>query len=91
MANGTRTLKEARGSEIEGWRAGLGALHDRIAHRFRRSEVRQPVGRYLLGLLGRVDRKNGGSWRNRWESRAPRARKGCPPGLAGMPTRCGTI
>src|SRR6187399_3781659 len=45
--------------EIEGWRAGLGELHARIACRFRRSEVRERVRRYLAGLLERVERKNG--------------------------------
>jgi SRSO17 transposase len=45
--------------EIEGWRAGLGGLHARIAGRFRRSEVRERVRRYLAGLLERVERKNG--------------------------------
>ncbi len=43
----------ARGSEA------LGGLHQRIAHRFARSEAREHVRRYLVGLLGRVERKNG--------------------------------
>jgi SRSO17 transposase len=42
-----------RGSEA------LNDLHGRIAHRFARSEVRDRAWRYLLGLLGRVERKNG--------------------------------
>jgi DDE superfamily endonuclease len=33
--------------------------HRRIAHRFCRSEARERVKRYLVGLLGRVERKNG--------------------------------
>jgi SRSO17 transposase len=37
----------------------LDRLHERIAHRFRRVEVRARVRRYLAGLLERVDRKNG--------------------------------
>jgi SRSO17 transposase len=45
--------------EIEGWRAGLDALHGRIAGRFRRSEARERAKRYLAGLLDRIDRKNG--------------------------------
>ena len=45
--------------EIEGWRAGLDALHVRIAGRFRRSETRERAKRYLAGLLDRVERKNG--------------------------------
>jgi hypothetical protein len=45
--------------EIERWRAGLDALHARIASRFRRSETRARAKRYLAGLLDRVERKNG--------------------------------
>jgi SRSO17 transposase len=45
--------------EVERWRAGLDALHARIAGRFKRSEVRERARRYLSGLLDRVDRKNG--------------------------------
>jgi SRSO17 transposase len=41
------------------WRAGLDALVARIATRFCRPEVRQRLGRYLAGLLVRVERKNG--------------------------------
>ncbi len=37
----------------------LDRLHERIAHRFRRGEVRARVRRYVAGLLERVDRKNG--------------------------------
>src|SRR5690242_17253312 len=46
-------------AQIAGWRTGLDALHARIADRFRRAEARQRVKRYLLGLLARIDRKNG--------------------------------
>jgi DDE superfamily endonuclease len=34
-------------------------LQGRIAHRFARSEARERAGRYLVGLLERVERKNG--------------------------------
>ena len=44
---------------IRRWSKALGALHRRIAHRFARSEVRERVERYLIGLLGRAERKNG--------------------------------
>jgi SRSO17 transposase len=54
-----QTEERAQREAIEGWRAGLEALHARIAGRFRRSEVRQRVRRYLTGLLERVERKNG--------------------------------
>jgi SRSO17 transposase len=53
------TEEQARRDEVEGWRAGLAALHARIAGRFRRSEVRERARRYLAGLLERVERKNG--------------------------------
>ncbi len=39
----------------------LGQLHERIGHRFARSEARERVRLYLVGLLGQVERKNG--WR----------------------------
>lgn len=44
---------------IDGWPEGLKELHRRIARRFVRSEVRERARRYLAGLLGRVERKNG--------------------------------
>lgn len=45
--------------DLEGWDSELEALHARIAPRFRRVEARMRVKRYLLGLLARVERKNG--------------------------------
>jgi len=44
---------------IRGWLKALEKLHRRIGHRFARSEARERAKRYLLGLLGRVERKNG--------------------------------
>ena len=41
------------------WSEASEKLHGRIARRFARSEARERVQRYLLGLLGRVERKNG--------------------------------
>ena len=41
------------------WVDGVAELHGRIAHRFARSEVRERARRYLVGLLERVERKNG--------------------------------
>lgn len=41
------------------WSGALGELHRRIGHRFARSEARERAKRYLLGLLGRVERNNG--------------------------------
>jgi SRSO17 transposase len=46
-------------SAIGGWSTALGEVHRRIGHRFARSEAREHVKRYLVGLLGRVERKNG--------------------------------
>src|ERR1700694_5596629 len=44
---------------LAGWSAAWERLHERIAHRFGRVEVRARVRRYLAGLLARVERKNG--------------------------------
>jgi SRSO17 transposase len=44
---------------LDHWSVALNDLQGRIAHRFRRVEVRARVGRYLVGLLQRVERKNG--------------------------------
>jgi SRSO17 transposase len=54
--------EETGGSElapVEQWPDALGELHAHIAHRFRRPEVRGRARRYLVGLLSRVERKNG--------------------------------
>jgi SRSO17 transposase len=40
-------------------RSGLAALHARIARHFRRREARERARRYLEGLLGQIERKNG--------------------------------
>jgi SRSO17 transposase len=45
--------------EVQGWAAGLDALHARIAGRFVRAEPRRRALAYLRGLLGNVGRKNG--------------------------------
>jgi SRSO17 transposase len=59
MALGASRADLTQRKEVEGWRAGLDALHARIAGRFARAEVRERVRRYLAGLVDRVDRKNG--------------------------------
>jgi hypothetical protein len=46
-------------SAIGDWSKAFGEFHRQIGHRFRRSEARERVRRYLLGLLGRIERKNG--------------------------------
>ena len=43
------------------WSEGLEELYQRIAGRFARSEARERVKRYFVGLLARIERKNG--WR----------------------------
>ncbi len=48
-------------SAVGRWPEALGELHRRISHRFARSEARERVRRYLVGLLGQIERKNG--WR----------------------------
>ena len=44
---------------IGGWSEALEELHRPIADRFARSEASERVKRYLVGLLGRVERRNG--------------------------------
>ena len=44
---------------LDGWGETLADVQRRIAHRLRRVEVRERVGRYLAGLVARVERKNG--------------------------------
>jgi SRSO17 transposase len=44
---------------IEQWPDELEVLLERTASRFRRAEVRERVRHYLMGLLSRVERKNG--------------------------------
>src|SRR3954451_5243597 len=44
---------------IDQWSEILAELLGRIAHRFRRVEVRERTRRYLIALLDRVERKNG--------------------------------
>ena len=46
-------------AQIAAWQADLDALRDRLAPRFQRPEVRARAGRYLAGLLGPVERRNG--------------------------------
>ena len=57
--------------EVGRWQDGLAALHGRIAPRFGRPEVRARAGRYLAGLLGPVERRNGWQLAERLGERAP--------------------
>lgn len=54
--------RESLGSELPSlnrWSEALAEIQARIAPRFARAEVRERVGRYVVGLLDRVERKNG--------------------------------
>src|SRR3954447_19046397 len=44
---------------LEDWGETLADVQRRSAPRFRRVEVRERVGRYLAGLLARIERKTG--------------------------------
>src|SRR5258707_14460514 len=57
---------------------GLAGVHARIAPRFRRREARERARRYLEGLLGRRERKNG------WQL-AEALGEGGPPGMQRLP------
>jgi SRSO17 transposase len=46
-------------TQIAAWQEELNALHDRIAPRFTRPEVRARAGKFLAGLLDPVERRNG--------------------------------
>jgi len=54
------------------WAAGLDALHGRIGGRFGRAEVRARARRYLAGLLGPVERRNGWQLAEHLGERHPR-------------------
>jgi SRSO17 transposase len=61
------------GETLTRWSEALTDLQARIAQRFRRPEVRERVGRYLAGLLARVERKNGWQLAEAMGEREPRA------------------
>jgi SRSO17 transposase len=54
-----QTSAPVSATDIDEWSADLDKLHHRIASRFEREEVRARSRRFLAGLLGRVERKNG--------------------------------
>ena len=45
--------------ELESWAEDFEAFHARFAHLFARSEPREQAAKYMRGLLGPVERKNG--------------------------------
>src|SRR5215204_6222905 len=57
--------------ESAAWREDLNALHARIAPHFKRSEARSRAGRYLAGLLGPVERRNGWQLAEQLGERSP--------------------
>lgn len=59
MGLGEAATAPAQRAAVAGWRAELDGVHARIAGRFGRAEVRARARRYLMGLLDRVERKNG--------------------------------
>ena len=58
-------------TQITAWRADLTALHERIAPRFARPEVRARAGRFLAGLLEPVERRNGWQLAEQLGERSP--------------------
>jgi hypothetical protein len=78
--------------QIEGWQDDLAVLHQRIAPRFARSEVRERVGHYLAGLLAPLERKNGWQMAQAIAERGPpTVSNDCLTLLVGTPGRCATI
>src|SRR5919202_3435015 len=70
-----KAISESEQGELRAlheWAAGLDRLHGRIARRFRRPEVRQRARRYLAGLLGSAERKNGWQLAEHLGERHPR-------------------
>lgn len=49
----------SEGTALRRWSDTLAELQTRMAYRFKRVAVRERVGRYVAGLLGRVERKHG--------------------------------
>jgi SRSO17 transposase len=65
---------------VAGWAAELGAVAERIAARFRRSEPRRRAVGYVRGLLGDAERKNG------WQL-AEALGEATPDGVRHLPAR----
>ena len=85
---------KTRGGElaaVEQWPDALGKLHARVARRFLRPEVRERARRYLAGLLGRVERKNGWQLAEQMGELGPQGRSASSTPPAGTPTPSATI
>lgn len=65
-------VEQAVADPIDRWSEILEELCERIAHRFRRPEVRGRVRGYLVGLLGKVRRKNSWQMAEEMGERRPR-------------------
>src|SRR3954452_18298888 len=87
-----RTEQAQQIQRIEGWRDALEELNAHIAPRFARPEVRARVGRYLFGLLGPVERKNGWQMAEHLGERTPDGvlSPRCSTPLVGTTERCET-
>jgi SRSO17 transposase len=72
MAEEISGSEQVESGVIQAWATGLDRLHARIAHRFHRPEVRRRARRYLAGLLGSVERKNGWQLAEELGERHPR-------------------
>ena len=75
---------------LERWSAALAEVHARVAHRFRRVEVRERARRYLSGLLARVERKNGWQLAEAMGRPIRTASSGSSTRPRGTPTGCAT-
>ena len=82
--------EDADARVLEQCAQALDRLHERIAHRFGRVEVRARVRRYIAGLLERVDARMAGSWPKPSGRRGRRVSSGCSQRLCGMPRLCAT-
>ena len=58
-------------TQIATWQDDLNALHERIAPRFARPEVRARAGKYVAGLLGPIERRNGWQLAEQLGERSP--------------------
>ena len=80
---------EAPWRGIGQWVDAVAELHGRIAHRFARSEVRERARRYLVGLLERVEHKNGWQLAETIGEAGPRGVQRLLSAATWTPTRCG--
>ena len=61
--NLTQSQRTTASSTVEQWSVYLDELHARIAHRFRRPELKERVQRYLTGRSPRSGARTAGRWR----------------------------